>query len=59
MPIHEKVTSYSVAELRNDVVKYRQAVRLKTESGNQAFIASPESRPANWLTPTRWPPHRP
>jgi hypothetical protein len=50
MPIQEKVTSYSVAELRNDAVKYRQVVRLTTETGHQAFIAFPEFPPDNWLT---------
>jgi hypothetical protein len=50
MPIQEPVTSYSVAELRNDVVKYRQVVRLTTETGHQAFIAFPEVPPDDWLT---------
>jgi hypothetical protein len=50
MPIQEKVTKYSVAQLRNDVVKYRQTVRLITETGHQAFIAFPEFPPNDWLT---------
>jgi hypothetical protein len=50
MPIQELVSSYSVAELRNDVVRYLQTVRLTTETGHQAFIAFPEFPPDDWLT---------
>jgi len=50
MPIQERVTSYSVTELRNSLVNYRHVVRLTTESGHQAFLAFPEVPPDNWLT---------
>jgi hypothetical protein len=50
MPIQELVTSYSVAELRNDALTYRQTVRLTTETGHKAFIAFPDQAPDNWLT---------
>jgi hypothetical protein len=52
MPIAERVTDYSVALLRNDVVDYQQVVKLTTETGHRVFIAFPEQPPADWLTIT-------
>jgi hypothetical protein len=48
--IHERVTSYTVAQLRNDVVGYQQVVHVITETDHHAFIAFPAQPPAQWLT---------
>jgi hypothetical protein len=50
MAFQEKVTSYIVTHLRNDIVAYRQLVRLTTQTGHQAFIAFLSRPPAEWLT---------
>jgi hypothetical protein len=50
MAIQERVTEYSVATLRNDIVAYRRIIRLTTETGHRAFLAFPEQQPADWLT---------
>lgn len=50
MAIQERVTKYTIAQFKNDVVNYKQVVRLTTETGHQAFIAFPEQPPAQWLT---------
>jgi|1186.fasta_scaffold572735_2 hypothetical protein len=50
MAIQERVTEYSVATLRNDIVAYRRIIRLTTETGHRAFLAFPVQPPAEWLT---------
>jgi hypothetical protein len=50
MPLGERVTDYTIAQLKNEVVDYQQVVRLTTETGHQAFIAFPDQPPAQWLT---------
>jgi hypothetical protein len=50
MAIHERVTNYTVAQLKNDVVDYQQMVNLTTETGGQVSIAFPGNPPAEWLT---------
>ena len=50
MPLGERVTDYTIAQLKNEVVDYQQIVRLTTETGHQAFIAFPDQPPAQWLT---------
>jgi hypothetical protein len=52
MPIAERVTDYSVALLKNDVVDYRQVIKLTTETGHKVFIGFPEQPPAQRLTIT-------
>jgi len=52
MPVQERVTDYTVAVLRNDVVAYQQVVRLTTETGHHVFIGFPEVPPQQWLTLT-------
>ena len=52
MPIRERVTNYTIAQLKNDVVSYQQVVNLTTETGHQVFIAFPDQPPAQWLTIT-------
>jgi hypothetical protein len=49
MGIQERVTSYSVATLRNDFVAYRESVRLTTETGAEVFLAFLPTPPAEWL----------
>src|SRR6266567_3553026 len=50
MALIERVTDYSVAQLKNDVVDYQQVVNLTTESGIKVSIAFPDNPPAEWLT---------
>lgn len=50
MAITERVTNYSVAQLKNDIVDYQQLVHLTTETGGQVTIAFPDNPPAEWLT---------
>jgi hypothetical protein len=50
MAINERVTNYSVAQLKNDVVDYQQLVNLTTETGGRVSIAFPDNPPAEWLT---------
>lgn len=50
MPIHERVTNYTVAELHNDIVDYNQVVRLTLEQSGPVFIGFPEQQPNDWLT---------
>jgi len=50
MALIERVTDYSVAQLKNDVVDYQQVVNLTTESGIKVFIAFPDNPPAEWIT---------
>ena len=50
MPIAERITDYTVALLKNDVVDYQQVVKLTTETGHRVFIGFPEQPPAEWLT---------
>ena len=49
MAIQERVTSYSVAVVRNDFVPYRELVRLTTETGSEVFIGFVATPPAEWL----------
>jgi hypothetical protein len=49
MAIQERVTSYSVAMLRNDFVAYRETVRLRTETGGEVFLGFMATPPAEWL----------
>jgi len=48
MPFGERVTSYTIAELKNEVVDYQQVIKFTTESGHQVFIGFPDQ----WLTVT-------
>lgn len=50
MAISERVTNYSVAQLKNDIVDYQQLVQLTTETGGHVTIAFPGNPPAEWLT---------
>ena len=50
MPLAERVTSYTITQVKNNIVDYQQIVRLTTETGHQAFIAFPDQPPAQWLT---------
>ena len=50
MPLAERVTSYTITQVKNNIVNYQQIVRLTTETGHQAFIAFPDQPPAQWLT---------
>jgi hypothetical protein len=50
MPINDKVLSYTVAFLRNDVVPTRHTVRLSLESGAGAELRFEPSPPADYLT---------
>ncbi|HEX8861664.1 MAG TPA: hypothetical protein VGC06_21710 [Actinomycetes bacterium] len=52
MPLGERVTSYTIAELKNEVVNYQQVVKFTMESGHQVFIAFPDQPPTQWLTVT-------
>ena len=52
MPIQERVTDYTVAQLKNDIVNYQQVVNLTTETGHKVFIAFSDNPPAQWLTIT-------
>jgi hypothetical protein len=52
MPIQERVTNYTIAQLKNDIVNYQQVVNLTTETGHKAFLAFPDNPPAQWLTIT-------
>jgi hypothetical protein len=50
MALIERVTDYSVAQLKNDVVDYQQVVKFTTESGLKVFVAFPDNPPAEWIT---------
>lgn len=52
MPLGEQVTSYAIAELKNEVVDHQQVVKFTTESGHQVFIGFPDQPPTQWLTVT-------
>jgi hypothetical protein len=52
MPFQERVTNYTITQLKNDIVNYQQVVKLATETGHQVFIAFPDVPPAEWLTIT-------
>jgi hypothetical protein len=39
MPISERVTSCTIAHLKNDIVDYQQVVQLTIETGRKVFIA--------------------
>jgi hypothetical protein len=52
MPISERVTSYTIAQLKNDIVDYQQVVHLTTETGHKVFIAFPDQPPTEWRTVT-------
>ena len=52
MPFQERVTNYTIAQLKNDIVNYQQVVNLTTETGHHVFIAFPDVPPAEWLTIT-------
>jgi hypothetical protein len=45
----ERVTSYAVTHLKNDIVDFHAVVRLTTETGHQAFIGFSSRPPADWL----------
>lgn len=49
MALQETVTSYEVSHLKNDVVSFRQVVRLTTATGHRAFIGFQSQPPAQWL----------
>jgi hypothetical protein len=48
--VQQRVSSYSVTHLKNDIVNFHQIVRLTTETGHHAFIAFMARPPAQWLT---------
>lgn len=50
MAISERVTNYSIAQLKNDIVDYQELVHLTTETGGHVTIAFPHNPPAEWLT---------
>ena len=50
MPLGERVTDYTIAQLKNDIVNYQQVVKFTTESGHQVFIGFPDQPPAEWFT---------
>jgi hypothetical protein len=50
MALIERVTDYTVAQLKNDVVDYQQVVKFTTESGLKVFVAFPDNPPAEWIT---------
>lgn len=52
MPISERVTDYTVAQLKNNVVDYQQVINLTTDTGHRVFIAFPAKPPTQWLTIT-------
>ena len=52
MPFSERVTSYTVAHISNDIVDYHAVVHLTTETGHRVFIGFPPRRPSNWLIVT-------
>ncbi len=45
MPFNERVESYTVSLIQNDVVDYQQVVRLRLASGHQVFLAFPDELP--------------
>ncbi|MGN6613375.1 MAG: hypothetical protein ACTHLJ_16540 [Angustibacter sp.] len=45
VPFNERVESYTVSLIQNDVVDYQQVVRLRLESGHQVFLAFPSVLP--------------
>src|SRR6478672_10685536 len=49
MPFSERVSSYTVTELHNDIVDYDQVVRLLLDDGEHVFIAFPTTPPQDWL----------
>jgi hypothetical protein len=49
MPINDKVTSYTVAFVRNDVVQTRHTIRLSLESGGGAELRFDTTPPATYL----------
>ena len=49
MPFNEKVTSYTVALLKNQLVPYTRVIRLTTETGHTAFLAFEPHPRADWL----------
>lgn len=50
MPIHERVTSYTVAQLHNDIVDYNQVIHLTLETSGPVFLGFPEQQPDDWLS---------
>ena len=50
MAFSERVSSYTVSQLHNDIVEYDQVVRLQLDDGEKVFIAFPTTPPADWLT---------
>jgi hypothetical protein len=50
MPLAERVTRYTITQVKNNIVDYQQILRLTTETGHQAFVAFPDQPPAQWLT---------
>lgn len=49
MPLNEKVVSYTVAVLKNDLVTYTRVIRLITESGHRVFFGFEPDPRTNWL----------
>jgi hypothetical protein len=49
MPLNEKVVSYTVALLKNDLVTYTRVLRLRTESGHRVFFGFEPQPRTNWL----------
>jgi hypothetical protein len=49
MALMERTTSYSVSVAQTSYLDYTRVIRLKLESGTNAYIGFPEVRPADWL----------
>ncbi len=45
MAFSERVASYTVSQLHNDLVEYDQVVRLLLDDGERVFIGFPRVRP--------------
>jgi hypothetical protein len=49
VPLNEKVTSYFVTLLKNDLVGYGRILRLTTDSGHRVFIGFEVDPRLDWL----------
>ena len=49
MPFNEKVSTYSVSVLKNQLVPYTRVIRLSTETGHNAFLAFEPNPRTDWL----------
>jgi hypothetical protein len=52
VPLNEKVVSFTVTVLKNEIVPYTRVIRLTTESGHRVFLAFEPDPRANWLEVT-------